>query len=94
MSVNDDVMRGEQAKAILDNELFIEAWNTVEEGIIQRWKDCGVKDIDSQHELKLMLLVLSEVRRYIQFTAETGQMAKIQLDSDSRLTKIKRRIMN
>lgn len=83
---------GQQAQDLLGNALFDEAWEKVESSIIQKWKDCAVKDIDSQHELKLMLLVLTEVRRYIQTVAETGKMAQIQLTNDSKIKKFARKV--
>lgn len=82
-----EAARGQQANDLLGNELYKEAWEKVESEIIQKWKDCAVKDITGQHELKMMLRVLSEVRRYVQIVAETGKMAQIQLDNESKINK-------
>ena len=87
-----EAARGQEAKEVLGNRLFVEAWTTVESGIIQKWRDCPIKELDSQHELKLMLHVMSEVRRYIEIAAETGKLAQIQLSTDSKVKKFARSV--
>lgn len=87
-----EAARGQQAKDLLENELYKEAWDKVESAIIQKWKDCGIREKDSQLELKQMFHVLSEVKRYVQVVAETGKMAQIQLTRDSKVKTFARKI--
>lgn len=87
-----EAARGQQAQDLLDNDLYKESWNSVESAIIQKWKDCGIREKDSQLELKQMFHVLSEVRRYVQVIAETGKMAQLQLTRDSKVKNFARKI--
>lgn len=87
-----EAARGQQAQDLLDNDIYKEAWNSVESAIIQKWKDCGIREKDSQLELKQMFHVLSEVRRYVQVIAETGKMAQLQLTRDSKVKNFARKI--
>jgi len=87
-----EAARGQQAKDLLENELYKEAWDKVESAIIQKWKDCGIREKDSQLELKQMFHVLSEVKRYVQVVVETGKMAQIQLTRDSKVKTFARKI--
>lgn len=87
-----EVVRGQQAKELLENDLYKEAWEKVESAIIQKWKDCGIREKESQLELKQMFHVLSEVKRYVQVIAETGKMAHIQLTRDNKVKTFARKI--
>lgn len=87
-----EAARGQEARDLIENTIYRDAFETVEASILEKWKDCPVKDVDSQHELKQMFHVLSEVRRYIQTVAETGKMAQIQLESDGKIKKLARRV--
>lgn len=87
-----EAQRGQQAQDLLDNDLYKESWASVESAIIQKWKDCGIREKDSQLELKQMFHVLSEVRRYVQIMAETGRMANIQMTTDSKVKNFARKI--
>ena len=90
--IGREIARGQHAQDLLDNDLYKEAWDKVESAIIQKWKDCGIREKDSQLELKQMFHVLSEVRRYVQVIAETGKMAQIQLTRDSKVKNFARKI--
>lgn len=87
-----EVERGQLAKDLLDNELYKESWEKVESSIIQKWKECGIREKESQLELKQMFHVLSEVKRYVQIVAETGKMAQIQLNRESKVKNFARKV--
>lgn len=87
-----ETSRGQEARDLFESPMFREAFDTVESSILQKWKDCSVKDKDVQHELKQMFHVLSEVKRYIQTVMETGKMAQIQLESDGKIKNFARTI--
>ena len=85
MSLKNELDRGELARRILDSQLYQEAVAEVEKSIINKWKSCPVRDIDGQHELKLMHKVLFEVTRYIETVLETGKMAEIQTQQEKKM---------
>lgn len=78
--------RGNKAKEILENELFQEAWLTVETALIQKWRECPIRDKEGQHELKLMLKLLDDVKANVVRVMESGRLA------ESRLQELKRRV--
>lgn len=83
MDQNDELKRGEQARQVVENEIYIEAWQGVRDALISKWEACPIRDKEGQHELKLMLKLLSDVRRNIETVMQTGQMAKIQIERES-----------
>lgn len=78
--------RGNKAQEILDNELFKEAWQSVETALIQKWRDCPIRDKEGAHEIKLMLKLLDDVKGNIERVVESGKLA------ESRLQELKRRV--
>lgn len=79
------VDRGGKANALLNSEIYREAFRKVEEGIIEKWKDAPVRDLEGQQSLKLMHKLLSDVKAYIEGVAEDGKMAAITLDHERTL---------
>lgn len=77
-----EAARGSKAKAILENEIFQDAWAKVEEGIIERWKEAPMRDLEGQQALKMMLKLMSDVRAQIEEVMTTGKMAEASLEHE------------
>ena len=87
--LSDELRRGEQARQLLQNEIYQDAIAQVRQAIIDKWISAPMRDIEGQHELKLMLKLLGDVTGYLQTTLETGKMAQIQVESERRMTRLK-----
>ncbi len=83
--LTQELDRGARAKEILENELYREAWTSVEQALIQKWRDCPVRDKEGQHELKLMLKLLDDAKAHLERVMASGKLA------ESRLQELKRR---
>lgn len=83
MTPDEELRRGEQARQVIENEIYTEAWQSVREGIIGAWESAPIRDKEGQNELKLMLKLLTDVRRNIETVMNTGKMAKIQIERES-----------
>ena len=89
MELKDEVRRGEQARSLLENPLYIEAKEIVRQGIIDKWIECPVRDLEGQHSLKLMLKLYSDMVGYVEQVLQTGKLASIQLESEERTKKLR-----
>lgn len=89
MPLNEELRRGEQARQLIENELYQDAITNVKQAIIDKWQQAPLRDREGHHELKLMLKLMGDLTGYIQTTMETGKMAQIQLESERRMTKLK-----
>lgn len=89
MNTSDELRRGEQARQLLQNELYVDAVTQVKQAIIDKWQQAPLRDREGHHELKLMLKLLGDLTGYIQTTMETGKMAQIQLEQEQRMTKLR-----
>lgn len=71
---------GYKAELLLDNPVYKDAMLKVKEAIITAWENAPIRDKDGQNELKLMLKLLKDLDANIKTVAETGKLAKIQIE--------------
>lgn len=74
--------RGAKAEALLNDSLFKEAFDLVEQDTMTKWKTCPVRDQEGQLVLRLKMQVLDEVKRLIRDVAITGRLANEQLNRE------------
>lgn len=86
MSIDNELRKGEQARQIIESELYQEAKGSVRQAIIDKWIACPMRDREGAHELKIMLKLLGEVTGYIETAMQTGKMAAIQLESERKVS--------
>ena len=77
--------RGARAERLMKDEMLQEAFNKVEDGIVQKWKESPIRDAEGQATLRLLHKCLNDVRGYIKEVAETGKLANVQLDNERTL---------
>jgi hypothetical protein len=80
MTLEDDMTRGAKAQALLQNPLFVEAFESVSQAIHDQWANCPVRDRDGAHELRLMLKLLNDVRSVFELAVSDGKEARRRLD--------------
>lgn len=83
MTPDEELRRGDQARQVIENEIYAESWQSVRDGIISAWENAPIRDKEGQNELKLMLKLLNDVRANIETTMQTGKMAKIMIERES-----------
>lgn len=79
----EEQRRGDQARLILENPIYVETVNSIREGIIQAWESAPLRDKEGANELKLMLKLLGDLNRNIETVMQTGKMAKIQMEREN-----------
>jgi hypothetical protein len=80
-----------QAEILLDNPIYQEAMSLVRDGIVERWEACPIRDIDGQHELKLMLKLLGDLQSNIKNFVDSGKLARIEIEEDKKIKEFKAR---
>lgn len=83
--LTEEASRGARANALLQSDVYRDAMAKVEAGIIERWKASPVRDLDGQHELRLMYKLLADLQGYINEVATTGKMAMQTLEQERSL---------
>lgn len=84
MSTETEAERGRQAELLLDNPIYQESITTVRNVIVSSWENSPIRDKEGQHELKLMLKLLNDLTQNIKLVAETGKLAKLQIEREKK----------
>ena len=76
MTPEQEVRRGEQAIAVIESPIFIEAFDVIEKELTQKWQDSPTKDSELREKIWMSLKLLERVKLQMVSVATTGQMAK------------------
>ena len=74
----DDQLRQERAKALINDELLAEAFETLRTEMMARWENSGSSEVDARESLWLGLQLLTRIRRHLHSIVETGEMVKLR----------------
>lgn len=77
MDKSKEISRGNAASRILEDELYIEAFNTVREALIQRMVDTDPMETDDVMKSHILVTSLDLIDGYIRSVMQTGQMAEM-----------------
>lgn len=80
--------RGERAKALLENPLLTEAFDTVDDALVQIWRDAKTTELREQAHIAVKLL--PRIRQAIEAHVKEGELARKKLEE---MVKPKRRII-
>lgn len=87
MSLQDDIERGTKAERLLKDDTLIQAFADVSAAIHDKWEQSPIRDVEGQHELKLMLRLLGDVRANLERALQDGKLAAQELQQlNSRVT--------
>jgi hypothetical protein len=80
MTPQNEMIRANDAKRILNEPLYQEAFSLVEEGILRAMKGSAMGDESTHNRLVIALQVLEKVRKHLEDVMLTGKMAELQLE--------------
>ena len=68
--------REEQARSLLNDKLYNEAFDQLAEDLHNTWYNSSVKDVEGREQSWLSLRLLERLRLHLTSIIETGEMAK------------------
>jgi hypothetical protein len=77
-----EMARADLARAVLDNALFKESFEAIEQELITRWKTDASLNPDGRERVFLMVTLLNQVRQVLTQHLQTGEMARMQLQAE------------
>lgn len=80
--------RAAKAEALLRNELFVEAFEYLDEQFVEAWRASSVGDEEAREKIFQLMQALAAVKGYFQSVVEDGKLAKAQLDEFRRYGRI------
>ena len=69
--------RERRANALINDPLFIEAFDALKKELLGQWEHSGSTDIDARESIWLAIRLLDRIHSHIQSIIETGHMAEV-----------------
>lgn len=80
MTIEQNMLRGNRAKEVLENEVFQESFAQIEQEIFEKWKTSPARDEEGRQKLWLFQQMLNRVREVLTTTMESGKLASLELE--------------
>ena len=74
--------RGAKAKQLLENPLWVEAWEKIQSGLIDSWQNSRPDDSARREHIYLQLDAVRAVKRNFEQIVLTGDMAEIAIEQE------------
>jgi hypothetical protein len=87
VSLDNEIAQGQNAERILNDASPY--FDMVEAAILDAWKKSPVADEKGQHELRLMLKLLGDLKANIKTAIDNGKLAKVQIERENLIDKAK-----
>lgn len=85
MTPDDEILRGNQARLILQDKMYAESWAVVEQRLITLLKQVDIEPAKERRVLDA-LKGLHTARKYLETVMETGKMAAQTIERDRTFT--------
>ena len=80
MNSKDKTVRGEAAKRLLNDSLFVEALTTIRTNLYKEFNNTKVDEDKAREKIYLMNHALNELERHIQSVLRTGEFEAKRLE--------------
>ncbi len=70
--------REERAKALLEDDLLQEAFETLKNELMDRWEHSSTTESDAREQIWLGLQLLARIRRHLETILETGELERLR----------------
>ena len=85
MGVREESNEGQEARKILDSDVFKDAMQTLADGYQTEWMNSEINDTERRETVFMKLRILAEFVNELQTVLETGQMADEQIRLEDKL---------
>lgn len=69
----------DQARLVLENPAFSQAFEDVKQEIIESWKNAPARDKEGREELFKLLKMAEKLEQILRQSMESGQLAKVEI---------------
>ena len=80
METEKEIQRGQQAKRILEDPIFVEALQKVSQELDQEWINSPIRDTEGREKIYMMKKMLGVLHVQLQSVMETGKLATKQIN--------------
>ena len=80
MDLEKEKQRGQRAKQILEDELFVEATNIIKTNLYNEWINTPIRDSEGREKIFLMTRMFDGLLVQLKSVLETGKLATKQTE--------------
>jgi len=80
MDKEKEIQRGQQAKRILEDPIYVEALQKVSQELDQEWINSPIRDTEGREKIYMMRKMLNVLLVQLQSVMETGKLASKQIN--------------
>lgn len=85
------VAKAVQAQELLDSELLIQAFGTLEESYSSAWRTTAIDDVAGREKLFLAINIVGKVHDHLNAVVANGKLAQAELKELAQVAERKRR---
>jgi hypothetical protein len=78
-ALTKSVSRATRAQKLVDDELLVEAFTTLEEAYIAAWRATTIEDVSGREKLFLAINIVGKVRSHLNTVVTDGKLAAAEL---------------
>lgn len=82
MDSNQDVLDGQEAKRILDSEVYKNAMQKLADGYQSQWMNSSPNDVQERERVYMKLQILADFVNEVKTVMETGQFAEHEIKKE------------
>lgn len=79
--------KASRAKQLLEDSEMRGAFEGVRQALLEKFEQCPIRDIEGQHEIKLMLKLLGDVKANLQSMIDSGKVIESRYSIPERVKK-------
>ena len=80
MNIPDRIYNGNRAKEVLENEVFIQAFEDIKKEIVTQWEQSPARDSEGREKLWNLLKLADKLEMNLKTTLETGKLAMLEIE--------------
>lgn len=84
--------RADRAQRILSDEVFKQAFSDVRAGLIERLESSPISDVETQHEIALMLQLLKQVKVKLEQYCNDQRMVEAQTREETFISRARQKL--
>lgn len=80
MSIDEDIQKGQQAQALLENEILQEIFANMRDTLTSAWSESPDRDVEGRERIYLMKKTVDTFEEHLKAYVNTGKFASHQLE--------------
>ncbi len=89
----EEIKRGEEAELLMNHPMFKEALEGIKSGILDAMSRSAMGDEKTHNKLVMAFQLLAQIEGHFKQIMETGKLAKIQLEKENTISRLKNAAM-